>query len=163
MSRFHFRLERVLGVRRIEEDVARAAWLEAENRAQAAEREAQAVGQSLARARAELGELQSHPHLAPTQVLLRQSAIDRLREVWVQRTIHSSRLRREADRLRVERVERRTRVRGLETLETRERQRWRAESEARSNAELDERATRRPHQDSPDADAQTARQARHSS
>ena len=31
----------------------------------------------------------------------------------------------------------RTRVRGLETLETRERQRWRAESEARSNAELD--------------------------
>jgi len=140
---FRFRLERVLGVRRIEEQVARAAWLEAEGPAAAAEAEATRLHGSVQRAREQLAQLQSSSRLEAAEVLLQQALIDRLREQWVQKTIAASRLRREAERLRLAMAERRVRVRGLKTLETRAREDWRLETEAEANAELDERASQR--------------------
>ena len=140
---FRFRLERVLGVRRIEEEVARAAWLEAERPASAAEAEAAALQRAVERSRAELAQLQSSSRLGPADVLLKQALVDRLREQWVQKTIAASRLRREAERLRLAMAERRVRVRGLQTLESRARETWRLEGEAQANAELDERASQR--------------------
>ncbi len=140
MSRFKFRLERVLGVRRIEESIARAQWLEAERSARESEDQARELQTAVERARTQLSALQSSPRLDPADVLLQQTLIDRLREQWVQKTIHASRARREAERLRQAMAERRVRVRGLETLETRSKESWRAENEALLNAELDERA-----------------------
>ena len=140
MSRFRFRLERVLGVRRIEEEVARATWLEAERPATAAEAQANALHAAIQRSRAELAALQSSSRLGPADVLLKHALVDRLREQWVQKTIAASRLRREAERLRLEMTSRRVRVRGLETLESRAKESWRLDAEVRANAEIDERA-----------------------
>jgi flagellar export protein FliJ len=140
MSAFRFRLARVLGVRRIEEELARAEWLEAERAARAAEELALGLQSAVERARADLEDLQSSSRLDPADVLLKQALVDRLREQWVQRTIQASRSRREAEKLRQAMAERRVRVRGLETLESNARGAWRQENETRANAELDERA-----------------------
>jgi flagellar biosynthesis chaperone FliJ len=79
-------------------------------------------------------------------VLIKQALVDRLREQWVQKTIAASRLRKQAERLRLAMAERRVRVRGLKTLRSRAQELWRLESEASANAELDERAAgRREH------------------
>ena len=140
MSGFAFRLRRVLGVRRIEEDLARAEWLEAEQAASAAEAAARELQLAVERARTDLTALQSSPNLNPADVMLKQALVDRLREQWVQRTIQASRTRRESERLRQALAERRVRVRGLETLESKARQSFRSQTEAKANAELDERA-----------------------
>ena len=139
MSRFSFRLGRVLGVRRIEETVARAEWLAAERSAREAEDLARCLLADVERARTQLAHLLSSSSMNPADVLLNQALVDRLREQWVQRTIQASRARREADRLRQAMTERRVRVRGLETLESRAKEAWRLENEAAANAELDER------------------------
>jgi flagellar biosynthesis chaperone FliJ len=143
---FRFRLERVLGVRRIEEQVARAAWLEAERPAALAEAEALALQTAIQTAREQLAQLQSSSRLGAADVLIKQALVDRLREQWVQKTIAASRLRKQAERLRLAMAERRVRVRGLKTLRSRAQELWRLESEASANAELDERAAgRREH------------------
>lgn len=139
MSRFRFRLERVLGVRRIEESVARADWLESERATGLIEEQARELNSSVAACRAHLAQLQSSPRLDPADVLLQQTLIDRLREQFVQKTIQASRARRETERMRQSMIERRVRVRGLETLETRSKETWRLENEAAANAQLDER------------------------
>lgn len=139
MTRFRFRLQRVLGVRRVEEELARAEWQAAERTAREAEERARRAQASALDARARLAELQSRAELRPAEVLLEQSQLDRLREQWVQKTILASRVRRDAERLRHVMAERRVRVRGLETLEGRARGEWRAENEALANRELDER------------------------
>lgn len=141
MSAFRFRLKRVLGVRRIEEDLARAEWLDAERIALAAEDQARALQASVERARLDLAGLQSSSRLDPADLLIKQALVDRLREQWVQRTIQASRVRREAERLRLVMAERRISVRGLETLESRARLAWHKDSEQSANAELDERAS----------------------
>lgn len=141
MSAFRFRLQRVLGVRRVEEDLARAEWLDAERIAHAAEAQARDLQAAVERARADLARLQSSSRMNPADVVLEQALIDRLREQWVQRTIQASRARRESERLRLAMTERRVRVRGLETLELKARETWRRDGEASANAELDERAS----------------------
>ena len=141
MSAFRFRLQRVLGVRRIEEDLAKAEWQDAERSARAAEEQARGLQSAVERARGDLARLQSSSQLDPADVLLKQALVDRLREQWVQRTIQASRARREAERLRQAMAERRVRVRGLETLESKARETWRQDGEASANAELDERAS----------------------
>ncbi|MBK8180386.1 MAG: hypothetical protein IPK67_16135 [Planctomycetes bacterium] len=143
MSRFQFRLGRVLGVRRVEEEIARGDWLEAEHAAGRAEETARRAQLAVEEARSRLAALQSRPELQAAEVLLEQDQLDRLREQWVQRTIQASRLRRDAERLRQVMAERRVRVKGLETLEDRARGQWRAENEIRANQELDERGDRR--------------------
>ncbi|MEO6709930.1 MAG: hypothetical protein ABI054_08490, partial [Planctomycetota bacterium] len=89
MSAFRFRLQRVLGVRRIEEDLARADWLDAERIALAAEDQARALQASVERARADLAAMQSSSRLEPADLLLKQALVDRLRDQWVQRTIQA--------------------------------------------------------------------------
>ena len=139
MSAFRFRLQRVLGVRRIEEELARAEWLDAERAASVAEDLARNLQSAVERARADLAGRQSSSRLDPADVLLQQALIDRLREQWVQRTIQASRARRESERLRQAMAERRVRVRGLQTLESNARRAWLQERETSANAELDER------------------------
>lgn len=164
MSRFRFRLERVLGVRRVEEEVARAEWLSAERAARDAEESAARADEAVSAARGRVAALQASAQLSASEVLIAQASLDRLREVCVQRTIQASRLRRDAERLRESMAERRSRVRGLETLEERARDRWRAESETRANAELDEYGGRTDREDfsrpaaSPDDELPTTRQ-----
>lgn len=143
MSAFRFRLDRVLGVRRIEEELARAEWQVAERAASAAEDLARSLQAAVDRSREGLASLQSSPRLDPADVLLKQALLDRLREQAVQRTIHASRARRESERLRLAMADRRVRVRGLETLETSARRAWRLENEAGANAALDERGAPR--------------------
>jgi flagellar export protein FliJ len=143
VTRFRFRLQRVLGVRRVEEEIARAEWLDAERTAREAEDQARRTQDAVDAARLRLAAVQSQGMLRPAEVLVLQAQLDRLREQWVQRTIVASRSRRDAERLRQVMAERRVRVRGLETLEDRARETWRSETEARANAELDERGDRR--------------------
>jgi hypothetical protein len=129
-------------VRRVEEELARAEWLESERAAREVEELALRAQLAVEEARARLSALQARPDLKPGEVLVGQSQLDRLREQWVQRMIAASRARRDAERLRQVMAERRVRVRGLETLEDRARGSWRAENDARENAELDERGER---------------------
>ncbi len=143
MSRFRFRLDRLLGVRRVEETVARADWLVAERNALGAEATAAAALTAVEGARASLAQMQSRASMVPADVLVVQGSVDRLREQWVQKTIQASRARREAERLRLLLTERRVSVRGLETLRTHAREDWRLETEAQANRELDERANPR--------------------
>ena len=64
MSRFRFRLERVLGVRRVEEEVARAEWLSAERAARDAEESATRADEAVVAARARVAALQGSTQLS---------------------------------------------------------------------------------------------------
>ena len=68
MSAFRFRLQRVLGVRRIEEDLAKAEWQDAERSARAAEEQARGLQSAVERARGDLARLQSSSQLDPADV-----------------------------------------------------------------------------------------------
>jgi flagellar export protein FliJ len=78
VSAVHFRLGRVLRVREIEEEVARARWMEAVRAAEDATREADALAQNRAVRQAELADLLGSSTVDASIVLAGHAALDRL-------------------------------------------------------------------------------------
>ena len=143
MKAFRFRLARVLRVRRLQEELARAALHEATGAARKARASAQAASAELELGRTTLRELHGLPRLEPAVLLSRYAALDA-----VQRTSElleaRARLReREAEERRTQALEARAGVRGLERLEERRRSAHAAERERAERAGLDELAQRR--------------------
>jgi len=137
MSRFRFRLARILRVREVEEQAARERFLEAQRTAREAEARAQAARDELARSHETLrGELTGT--LQPGFVLLAQQALDGLRQ---RRQRLAERARTLALQSEAERAAwglRRRDVRGLERLQDRDREGWREEGARREAAATDE-------------------------
>jgi flagellar export protein FliJ len=143
VKRYTFRLARVLRVRRLQEELLRAAWLEARARADAARAAEGAQARELGLARAELARLQGAGALDPSAVLTQQDLCARSERELARlatraRTLEAEAARR-ADALR----EARTAVRGLERLDERRRRGHREESERREQLATDEVAARR--------------------
>jgi flagellar export protein FliJ len=140
VTRFRFRLERVLGVRRIEEELARARWLEAELVARAAEERVDALTEVILDAQRELGVRQDRGVLRPAEILLRHASIDRLMVDREQGRRRARVLREAAERERISWSARQSSQRGLERLRERQLDQHRREEEQSSARALDEQA-----------------------
>ncbi len=78
MAMFRFRLGRVLRVRAIEEEVARARWMEAANLAEEASRQAESLDAIRRVRQSELASLLGNPTIEPAIVVASHAALDRL-------------------------------------------------------------------------------------
>lgn len=143
MKRYAFRLSRVLRVRRLQEDLLRASWLEARARADAARASEDAQRHELELARVELERLQGKGTLAPRAVLAQQDLCVHAERELAHRAAHARTLEAEAARRADALSEARTAVRGLERLDERRRRAHDEESARREQAETDEVAARR--------------------
>lgn len=143
MKRFQFRLARVLRVRRIEEQAARATFLEQQVLAREAQESAeQALGQRQLMESQLTDQLQSGP-IDPRSAIRGQNSIEGMGHVCRRRRDQATTLSLQAEQAREPWVETRVDVRALERLEDRMRERHLSAVEKKANQELDETAARR--------------------
>lgn len=143
MKRYAFRLARVLRVRRLQEELLRAAWLEARARADAARAAEAAQARELELARAELARLQGAGALDPSAVLRHQDLCARSERELARLAARARTLEAEAARRSDALRQARTAVRGLERLDERRRRAHREDCDRREQLETDETAARR--------------------
>lgn len=143
MKRYSFRLARVLRVRRLQEDLLRAAWLEARARADAARAAEAAQARELELARAELARLQGTGALVPIAVVTHQGLCERSERELARLGVRTRTLEAEAARRADALREAHAAVRGLERLDERRRAAHRVEYDRREQALTDEVAARR--------------------
>lgn len=143
MKRFRFELERLARVRRIQEEVERARWLEAEARARDAEGALERLDHLRGGVQRELADAQAAATLAVPELLCGQRELARLVELRRRGEERVRTLRFQAERQRAPWIERRREVGALERLEERRRRAWRAESEREQALALDEVALER--------------------
>ncbi|MFN0007784.1 MAG: hypothetical protein ACKVXR_07735 [Planctomycetota bacterium] len=143
MSRFRFRLERVLHARRAAEQLQRAQLAAAEGRAWRAETLAHSCSDAVKAAREDVRAAQSTPTLDPAWIVVAQGAHTRM-------TLVEEHLHAQADvSRRAAAVERaswrglRADVRGLERLESRGRERLRERLATAEERAIEEFASRR--------------------
>jgi flagellar export protein FliJ len=147
MSRFRFELERLERVRRIQEEVERARWLEAETRVRAAEAELARLDAGAAGVRRELAAAQARPRIDVAGALRAQAELERLAGLRRRLEERLRTLRFQAERLRAPWTERKREVSALERLEQRRRAAWRRERERLEARALDEVALERAFRD----------------
>ncbi|MFT5048655.1 MAG: flagellar export protein FliJ [Chlamydiales bacterium] len=143
MKNFNFRLARVLRVRRIEEHVARAAFLEQQAKAREAQ---ESFSQALVERRqmeVQLADQVRSGPLDPRSAIRGQDSIDSMSRVCLRRRETATTLTLQAEQARQPWSEARIEVRALEHLEETKRARFRSETEKQANLELDETAARR--------------------
>jgi len=143
MKHFDFRLARVLRVRRIEEQVARAEFLERQVMANEAQEASQRALEGRLLIESQLAEEIETGPLDPRSAIRAQDSIDGMGRVWLRRSEHAKTLAVQAEQARAPWIEVRTDVRALEHIEERKRERFSSEVERRANRELDETAARR--------------------
>jgi flagellar export protein FliJ len=150
VKRLRWSLERVRRVRELQEEVARAAWAEAQRSARAAEERADALRAARDAARDELGCAPGR-RIDAARAVQARDAVDR-----ASRAVRSARERArtlafQAARLRTPWEERRRDVRGLDELRARATETHRREARRAESAQLDEfaqhRAAARPTHD----------------
>jgi flagellar biosynthesis chaperone FliJ len=144
--RFEFRLARLLRVRAIEEELARAALARAEAEARSAAAVRERAAHELARGRSELVADLATGTIRPARVLLAQRALGNLAVALRARLERERTLVGQASVLRAAWRARETDRRALVELESRAHRSHRAELERRENAALDEVAQRRARQ-----------------
>jgi len=146
MSRRSERIGRVLRVRRVQEEQARAAWLSLEGTALDAEQRTDALGAAHAAMTAALREQQDR--LSPAWVLLSHDQLALTGRRTADQRERATTHRAQADAAREPWTERRAATRGLERLVDRALARERAEDLADEARQLDElnavRAARQP-------------------
>ena len=147
---FRFRLARLKRVRAIEERVARASWSAAEHDAAGAEAALERHRAAIEGARTVGG----GTALDPRRALVDQQIVDGLVRGLLPRKEEALTLRGQARRLAAAWRERESDRRALEELETRARERHRAELQRLENREMDETALRRSR---PESDSSRAR------
>lgn len=144
MSRFEFRLARLVRVRASEERLARAEWAAAERRAAEAEERRRSLQGEIAAARTELAdELARGQPLSPPRLGISHRALDGLVGALRSRTERALTLRAQADAEARFWRERRARHRALEELEQRARSLHDRAQAAREAAALEAQATAR--------------------
>jgi flagellar export protein FliJ len=143
MKPFRFRLDRVLRVREVEEEIARAAWLTVESAAQAAEHRADALAEDRAAAFAALASDMAERSLPPAETLLRHASLDRLAGSVGAERERALTLRQQADQAREPWQDRRREVLGLSRLRDAAKSRHSATVLAEEIAEMDEVASTR--------------------
>ena len=143
MTAFRFRLERLLRVRTIEEELAREAWIEAREKARAAELDAEQRRAEADGALAELRRRQAEPAIAPSRILAEHLHLQALRRAHSRAELHARALAAEAARLAIVWRERDAAKRGLERLEEKARTAHRSEREVLEARTLDEVASMR--------------------
>ncbi len=136
MSRRSERLARVLAVRALEEEQARAEWLAAEQEARRAEDATQALWAARDEQTRELGA--ALPGLTPAWVMVSHGAIDRTERSALRQRERARTERERAEQARIPWEERRARARGLERLVDRLRTREEAEAHRAEARVLDE-------------------------
>lgn len=143
MTRFKFRLSRVLRVRRVEEQAASNRFKECLAVVHRSEEVAQTLGNQLRRSRDELFETRAHKRVPPAELLLAHNTLQTLEESLAGQRQRIAELQLEADRLRsLWEAARQDRL-ALEQLEDRRKRDHLDEEEQRANLELDETALRR--------------------
>lgn len=153
MSRFEFRLKRVLRVRQVEEEVACTRFRECVAVMQRADEIAEGLGQELKRSREELIETRSHKRIPPEDLLMASNMLQDLEASLAEQRRRAVALQEEADALRrTWEAARRDRM-ALEQLEDRRKRDHYDELEKRANQELDETARRRATLDEDDSPA----------
>ncbi|TDJ71856.1 MAG: hypothetical protein E2O39_07605 [Planctomycetota bacterium] len=143
MKPFRFRLDRVLRVREVEEETARAAWLVVEQAARAAETRAEARAHDRGEAFSELAREMAECSLAPAVMLVRHAVLDRLARAESEERERALTLRRQADQARGPWQDRRREVLGLTRLRTVAKSRYADAALAKEIAEMDEVALMR--------------------
>jgi len=143
MSRFQFRLARVLRLRHAEEDLARTRFTERVAVMQRAEEVAQGLTNELRRSRDELFETRTHKRIPPEELLLAQNTLENLEQNLVEQRRLADELGGEVELLRAAWEAARRDRKALEQLEDRRRRDHRDREEQRANQELDETAQRR--------------------
>ncbi|MBI5363000.1 MAG: flagellar export protein FliJ [Planctomycetes bacterium] len=143
MKGYHFRLARLMRVRDVEERTAKERFLAADRIAREAEDAVVRARDAVRDAEGDLRAAQADRALSPTRVLTTLDALAGLRARV--RVLHerSLPLRAAAEVERAAWSERRRDLRGLERLEDRDRERWRAEEGRREARTLDEVAAMR--------------------
>ena len=142
MKGFRFRLARVLRVRRLEEQMARAHFVERQAEARRAEEVAASSAATAREMRTELAERLAPGAIDPRSVLHAHDSLDGMGHVCRRHTERARTADLQAEEARAPWMDVRTGVRALETLEERKKERFRAEAEKRANQELDETAAR---------------------
>jgi flagellar export protein FliJ len=146
VKRFEFQLQRLARVRKVQEDLARAAWQAAEAAARELARRVEAAEAGILEAVEDLRTLQSSPRLEAAQLIQAQQAVQLLsvrREALVGRQRDAQ---AEADRLREPWQALRTELEGLRRLEEKARERHRLEAERIETNETDQVAMERARQ-----------------
>jgi flagellar export protein FliJ len=141
MARFHFKLQRLLRVREIGEELARADVALAERAAQSARTELAATRADLMRGEQELTQLRAQSNAAAA-VLAERTLPPLLRRIALSRQRVQS-AEQAADVARAAWQERRTDMRALEKLEARERDKFVLEERAREDRASQENLERR--------------------
>lgn len=143
MSRFRFRLQRVLGVRRLEEEIARAGFVEVETRAKSAEAVRERARGDVEAGLRELARKVEARDLDADAVLLDQFTVDQATK-RVRPAVQRARAARDAaDRERRAWEERKRALKSLENLRERARTAHREEEARVDNLRLDEQALNR--------------------
>ena len=148
MAAFRFRLDRLLRVRAIREEIARSEPMLAEQARREAEGVLEHARGALRGAESELALVQAHAVVVPREVLAGQRTLPPLvGHVTYRRVQHTQRLD-EAERARTTWLETRVEQRALDNLRERRRAEFLFESAKAENAQLEEwclgRAKRRP-------------------
>ena len=143
MRPFRFRLDRVLRVREVEEETARAEWLVVEQAARTAETRAEALAHDRAAAFGELAREMAERSLPPAVMLVRHAALDRLARTESGERERALTLRRQADQARGPWQDRRREVLGLTRLRAVAKSRHADAVLAEEIAEMDEVALMR--------------------
>jgi flagellar export protein FliJ len=141
MPRFHFKLQRLLRVREVSEELARADVAVAERDAQSARASLAATRADLARAEQELTRLRTEA--SPAAAVLAERTLPPLLRRIVAGRLRVQSAEKAADQARAAWQERRTDVRALEKLEERERAEFAGEERAREDRALQEIIERR--------------------
>jgi flagellar biosynthesis chaperone FliJ len=142
VTRFRFRLERVLRARRAAEQMQRAQLAEAERGARRAEETAHSCTGAVLAARTDVRAAQSAQSLDPTWIVVAQDAHDRMSVVERLRIAEAAAARGVAASERSSWRALRADVRGLERLEARGRERQREEVATREERAIEEFAAR---------------------
>jgi flagellar export protein FliJ len=143
VSRFRFRLQRVLGVRRLEEEIARAGFIEVETRAKGAEGLRDRARGDVEAGLRELARKVEARHLDADAVLLEQFAVDQAQKRVRPATQKARAAREAAERERRAWEERKRALKSLENLRERARTAHREEEARVDNLRLDEQALNR--------------------
>lgn len=138
-----FKLERVLRVRRIEEELAREHFQSCEQVARRAEEVAENIGAEIAKAQEELVETRRYRRTPPEDLVMAQETLESLDRTLVEQKRRAGDLRREAEAIRTEWEQSRGDMRALERLEERFWHAARGEEYRAELRELDESAQRR--------------------
>jgi flagellar export protein FliJ len=137
------RLERVLRVRQLEEEITREQFISCQSVARRAEQVADGIGAEIARAHTELSETRLQARIPPEDLVIAQTTLESLEENLAEQKRRARNFTLEADEKRTTWERARRDMRTIERIEERLRAADR-ESERRLEArEMDEQALRR--------------------